>query len=143
MTQKRLRALVIEDDGALRAGYGLVLGSLDCAMTGKRNCEEGIVELEKSRKSGEDKFDLVITDLITGGYNSGDATGVDIANKVLEDEGAVTPIYFVTGGGPDEVINAAKKLAEQYPQIEYITKPLSKQNFENMVQVARNFRIAH
>ncbi len=119
MTATR-KVLVVDDDPAVRKSIDRVLTGKGYAVITAENGEEAM------RKLGEEKYDLVYTDIRMPGMS-----GLDVAEQVKARK-PWTPVVIITGYGTD----AAQARAKAAGVSSFVHKPLSPETIEDSARDA-------
>ena len=119
MTAMR-KVLVVDDDPVVRKSFDRVLTGKGYAVITAENGEEAL------RKLGEEKYDVVYTDIRMPGMS-----GLDVAEQ-LKAKQPWTPVVIITGYGTEEAEARAKAAGVS----SFLHKPLSPEMIEGSARTA-------
>ena len=108
------KVLVVDDDPVVRKSFDRVLTGKGYAVISAENGEEAL------RKLGEEKYDVVYTDIRMPGMS-----GLDMAEQLKANQ-PWTPVVIITGYGNDEAEARAKAAGVK----SFLHKPLSPEMIE-------------
>ena len=109
------KVLVVDDDPVVRKSFDRVLTGKGYAVITAENGEEAL------RKLGEEKYDVVYTDIRMPGMS-----GLDVAAQVNKPNRPWTPVVIITGYGTEEAEARAKAAGVS----SFLHKPLSPEMIE-------------
>ena len=111
------RVLVIDDDAGIRELVSDILTSNGYYVIEKSNAEEGFEKLAEKSKSKEEKFDIVICDIMMPG-----ATGFEVLKKIKKSRKIEPPVFiFVTASKERSDLRTAMESGAD----DFITKPFT------------------
>jgi CheY-like chemotaxis protein len=111
------RVLVIDDDASIRELVSDILTSAGYYVIERNSAEAGLERLLSKSKSREDKFDIIVCDIMMPG-----ATGFEVLKKIKRSKKIDTPIFiFITASKErSDLRNAMESGAD-----DFITKPFT------------------
>lgn len=117
----KARILIVEDEAILAMSFKQYLTSFGFDVVGIASTGEDAI-----KQTSESEADLVLMDIIL----KGDMDGIEAATLILEDYDI--PVVYLTAHPEENIMNRAKKT---FPY-GYITKPISKTDLKNTVDLA-------
>ena len=111
------RVLVIDDDASIRELVSDILTSAGYYVIERNSAEAGLERLLSKRKSHDDKFDIIVCDIMMPGAN-----GFEVLKKIKRSKKIDTPIFiFITASKErSDLRNAMESGAD-----DFITKPFT------------------
>lgn len=111
------RVLVIDDDAAIRELVSDILTSEGYYVIERNSAEAGLEKLLSNNKTGDNKFDIIVCDIMMPG-----ATGFEVLKKIKRSKKIDVPIFiFVTASKERSDLRTAMESGAD----DFITKPFT------------------
>ncbi len=111
------RVLVIDDDAAIRELVSDILTSEGYYVIERNSAEAGLEKLLSKNKTGDNKFDIIVCDIMMPG-----ATGFEVLKKIKRSKKIDVPIFiFVTASKERSDLRTAMESGAD----DFITKPFT------------------
>jgi CheY-like chemotaxis protein len=120
------RVLVIDDDAAIRELVSDILTSEGYYVIERNSAEAGLEKLLSQSKSKDNKFDIIVCDIMMPG-----ATGFDVLKKIKRSKKIEVPIFiFVTASKERSDLRTAMESGAD----DFITKPFTSEELLKAVK---------
>jgi len=121
------RVLVIDDDASIRELVSDILTSEGYYVIERNSAEAGLEKLLTKSKSNDNKFDIIVCDIMMPG-----ATGFEVLKKIKRSKKIEVPIFiFVTASKERSDLRTAMESGAD----DFITKPFTADEFIRAVKV--------
>ena len=116
---QRAKILIVDDEESIRFTFEIFLAEAGYDVTTARSYKEGLAVLD------QEKFDLILTDIILGGK-----TGLDLVREIRR-RSMSCPVVIFTGFPSGESASDAARMGV----VDYLVKPV---RMDKLLQVTRD-----